>query len=586
MQITLDDISNAIREAVITTPVKRRVMIDNMDSVLKPQQKSVVEECLLKGNGGMSIPMGEGKTRTSIVLGLELRKRLGKKTPVLAVMKKSLIGEWEKEVDLCFGDALKVLVLHPSYIKNLDEKILPINDYDLVLTTVDTLGKYYRKGLVESLFVEKIIENEGMFGQHLINLYNTPINPLLSIPNSGFVLYSTFWSCLIVDEVQLYTNIETDYCRSIGALCAHHRWALSGTMFNEPKASKMLGYFVIIGDQYFPRTLPLAQVAIRSREFTGYARTLVERRKDTLTYTIPPIHEITITHNLSKEEEKLYVSIRGVMQNIKKEHQKYKQARDVGHMREFGSYLLATLTYLRQLIVCPLLPLAKVALDSTSLSSKSKLSQMLSQNTKELGLEEWLSNPQSIYSSRVKEALKTLDSHPKARIVVFTCFRTVLNLMMHCEKENLMSSRPHFTVEGSDSIKKRKETMTAFSKSDNGILFLTYDIGAEGLNLQSAAVALIVDYWWNDGKTQQAMARIARQGQMNPAIHIYYFTSNTQVENAILHKHADKLSILNDLRSGSTNKKINKLSLEDIVKIITSTEVYATLKLVRDIKAM
>jgi len=554
----------------------------NAYNILNEKQKSVFRECLEKNNGGISLPMGEGKTLLSIVLGLQIRENLKSKIPFLAIMKKTLIGGWETEIEKFFGKKLRVLVLHSSYIKDLTTTTINLENYDIILTTINVVTKYYKLGQIEPLFVEKVIENEGMFNQHIINLYNTPHTPLLGITNSGFILYSTKWSCVIVDEVQLYTNIETDYCRSLGSLCAHHRWVLSGTMFDEPKITKILGYFVIIGDEYFPRTLPMASLAIRSSDFTGYSRTLVERNKSNLTYTLPPIREETICHNLSKEEEKLYMSIRGIMQKLQVEHNKHKQQRNVAQMREFGSYIMATIIYLKQLVVCSLIPVAKAAIDSADLASKSKLSVIMNKSFEELGLKAWLDNEASIYSSRFKEVLKVINSHPKARIVIFSCYRTVLDLLMYCEQ----SGRPKFTINASESIKKRKETMIEFAKSDNGAFYLSYDIGAEGLNLQAGSVVIMMDHWWNDGKSTQAMSRVARQGQINPEVFVYFFTSNTQMENVIFQKHSDKLSILHDLREGSTQKKVKTLNVNEIVRIVTTNEVYTSMKAVREIKGV
>ena len=68
-----------------------------------------------------------------------------------------------------------------------------------------------------------------------------------------------------------------------------------------------------------------------------------------------------------------------------------------------------------------------------------------------------------------------------------------------------------------------KLTARTLKKSKNGILLLTFGIGANGLNLQCADTVLIADFWWNADKTRQAIARILRYGQEATCINIYYY---------------------------------------------------------------
>ena len=57
------------------------------------------------------------------------------------------------------------------------------------------------------------------------------------------------------------------------------------------------------------------------------------------------------------------------------------------------------------------------------------------------------------------------------------------------------------------SSKERTKLIKNFENSKNGIFFLTYQLGAEGLNLQFASTVLLVNYWWNSSKTSQANGR-------------------------------------------------------------------------------
>jgi len=542
--------------------------LDKALTQLTPIQKVLVQECLEKKSGGLSLPMGEyGKTFLSLAVSLIQRRNLPTpKLPVLVVVGKTLVGGWIAEIKKFFGDSLNYTILHKDYLKDIDAFV---PEYDLVIVTINNLQKAYKAGDVESHFVMKELINEGRFNQHTINYYYNPDVPFLSVPRGLMVLFSVKWSCVIIDEVHKYTNITTGACQSVGALCTHHRWALSGTIFDEPKTEKILGYYVIIGDETFPRSLPDAKKFVKSRRFRGYEASTVYRGRNK-EMILPEITEHTITHKLFPEEELLYTSIRKVMTKIHEEYQKYKAEENTVKTREFGSYLLAVLTYLRQSVVCPLIPITKVILDASDLKCKSELSRYMMNELQTLELGEWLSDKGSVRSSRIQEVIKVINNHPNERIIVFTCSRKGLNVVKYYVDAEC--GRPSFVVDAKMTGSQRSKTFEDLAASDNGVLFLTYEIGAEGHNLQCANVVLIVDFWWNDGKTQQATHRAYRPGQTKDCV-VYYFMSNTGVEQAIFAKQADKLKVLGELKIGKKYSKVKKLRVQELIKMIEEKDI-------------
>jgi SNF2 family DNA or RNA helicase len=122
------------------------------------------------------------------------------------------------------------------------------------------------------------------------------------------------------------------------------------------------------------------------------------------------------------------------------------------------------------------------------------------------------------------------------------------------------------------STTKRAKVLEDFNKpSDNGmghILLLTYELGCEGLNLQVSNTVLLLDFYWNDAQTQQAIARVLRFGQMADTVNIYMFTANTAIESAMFEKHDLKLMIIDELSKGAAKTKLKKIKVEDIIRII------------------
>ena len=529
-------------------------------------QKEILNECLVKKSGGLSLTMGSGKTIISIVLALEQTKIT--KQPILIVVSKTLVESWVSEIKKFFNDSLKYIVFHSNYIKSMNDYVFDEN-INLIITTPEVLSKYYKLENIEDKFIKKEIINQGRFNQHVINVYNIPLQPYTLNKLGGSFLYSTIWGCLIVDEVQNFTKVSTLKCQSIASLCAKNRWALSGTMFNEPNPERILGYYLIINDQKFPRTLPYATALIRSTLFQGFNSSLV-CRKENPSFIKPKINQRIVAHNLSAEEEKLYMTMKVIMMTVNKKVKEYKMIGDDTNARRFGTYLLAMICYLRQCVICSIIPIATVAIDMTDFQNKSSLSDMLSKEIKLQNLDKWFEDIESVKSSRFRETLKIINSHKNENIVIFSCFRTVIDIF----RTFLPSDRKIFTISSTMTTKKRAQILEKFSEiSENGlghILLLTYDIGSEGLNLQVANTVILLDYYWNDGKTSQSVARVLRYGQKSKEVNIYYLTSNTAIEKAIFEKQDVKLRMINELETGRVQTTIKRIQVKDIINIINN----------------
>lgn len=542
-------------------------------------QKDVIEECLVKQSGGLSLTMGSGKTIISILLGLQQIKKLN--NPILVVCSKTLVESWVFEIKKFFKDDLEYIILHPAYIKKFNDFELN-KDVKVVITTPEVISKAYKNDNISSKFIKREIVNEGRFGQHFINIYNRPETPYSKIYFGGSILFSNHWGCLIVDEIQNYTKISTLRSQGIASICAYHRWGLSGTMFNEPSTERILGYYCILNDKEFPRSLPATEKYIKSDYFKGFNRSLVIRKTNP-TFIKPKINEYIVSHELSSEEQKLYMSMKLIMNIIRKKIQQFKRVEDTINTRKFSTYLLAIICYLRQSVVCSILPIATCAIDLYDFQNKSELSNLLMNEINKLDLNNFLNNKDSAKSTRIKNALSVINKHKNENIVVFTCFRTVLDIF----KTFIETDRKIFTITSTMSSKKRASVLEEFSKpnSKNGnILLLTYDIGSEGLNLQVANTVLLLDFYWNDGKTSQSIARVLRYGQTSEEVNIYFFTSNTAIEKAILDKHNLKLQIINELELGKQTKSIKRMNVKDIINIIDTEDTIHALEKLKNLK--
>lgn len=549
--------------------------MESMLSLLKENQKEIIAEALdtypngkyKRRNGGLELPLGYGKTRIGIVLGAMYNEG-----PLLFVCSKTLIANVVAELAK-FPPDFKYMIFGKHSIKNFDTFTLP-EEIKLVICSVDTLSIAYKTlDISQHVMHHEPLENRPI-GVKLC--YDNPKHPVLPPMAGHGVLYSTTWGAIVVDEIQTFTNITTDRARAIMAVFAKHRWGMSGTMFAEPKVERLLGFHVLL-DLPGPRSIP--DMAVVLKHYDGYQRYLISRKTNE-EFVQPTYIEEIVQHNLSHNEARLFTVIRNVLNEISKKVQVYKENHDVENTRRFSAYLLALIEYLRQSLVCPVVPMASVFWDMADFSIRNDLSEILSNKVIESGLKEWLDDEETIFSTRYRAIMQKIEKHtspqrdiltklraPSSNVLVFSCFRRTLQVFQHFLNERGYRT---FTISADMSSIRRAEVIREFDESVGGILLLTYDIGAEGLNLQSANVAILMDMFWNSSKMQQAIGRVFRPGQKAIEVLVYLFVSDTALESKIIEKNSVKLNMVRQLATGSSTVKIPRMTVDDIVKFVNA----------------
>jgi len=238
--------------------------------------------------------------------------------------------------------------------------------------------------------------------------------------------------------------------------------------------------------------------------------------------------------------------------------------------------------YLRQALVCPMLPIASVIVSSCDFHNRAPLSRVILNELKYLNLESWINDENSVMSSRMIEIIKRIDDHHADKVILYGCFTSFMSIMeYYLKKSNDENKRQVFILKASMSVNARKLVLQEFEKSENGILLLTYLLGAEGLNLQFASTVLLADFWWNASKIQQAIGRIFRFGQIRDEINVYFFTSETGIEKILFLKQKAKLALVEEIKTGSVKVKIPNIKMDQIIRLIGLDE---NEKLMRDIR--
>lgn len=543
--------------APIILPTKEELIKIGM-KYLTPFQVDIVNECVEKGNGGMSLPMGTGKTIISTIVSLmQVIKYIDGK--ILVIAAKSLINTWKEELLKFFGNSIKFEIFHKESIKN---NVNWVPTGDIIITTPETVSKIYTKLGINVMF--SYTERPENFGPE-VKYYRVPENPYLSHTSGDGYLYSIKWGSIIVDEAHNYLNPKSARCLAVASLCSHHRWLLSGTLLAEPKSEKLLGYHLMLNHPGSPRNLPGFKEYIYSDDYKGISNTFV-KRDENIDFHPPKINKQIISHSLSKTEALIYTNVKTLLGILKNRLKEYKRNNDKVNTKKFSSYIMGMITHMRQCLVCPLIPITTVAIDVADLEQRSELSEIFMNHINQMGIDDWLNDINSLKSSRITSVCERVDQHKNERLIIFSCYRTVLDVI----NIFLPKDRPIFTIRGNDNIEKRKEIIENFRLSNNGIILLTYEIGANGLNLQCSSTALIVDFWWNKGKSDQAVSRLLRPGQQSAIVNLYYFTSNTGMENAIFKLQESKLSMGEEILTGRMTTTIQKIRVDDIIRLINT----------------
>lgn len=558
----------------ITLQSQAQLALSMGQAKLTQYQKEIIDEVLTLGNCGMSLAMGTGKTLLSLIVILTHYIKNGK--PALVVVSKTLLSAWTKEIEKFFGDAFNYAILHKDYMLKDEYENFNINSVKLlntkkvgvpllILTTPEVTTKVYIKCLIEYNYIRKVIVNEGMFGQYEVTYYNRPTEPFSGNSFGPALLYARCWGVLIVDEGQEYLKITTNRSRSIAAICSIRRYILSGTMIKNPTPENILGFHMILNIKTFPNNLPDATKLLQSNAFEGLKRNMVVREKKLETFEI--IEEVIHT-DMNPDEQNIYLLLKVIIFDITNQLDEMKRRGETLEYRALSAKRMAVITYLRACIISPLLAIASISLDMADLACKNEVTRLFMQKLDELHMLDYLNDTESLLSSRIQSLLKVLSKHSK--VIVFTCYRTACNLLTYCIDKYI--GKKTLTLDGDMSIDKRGEVITTFNELEDVVLLLTFNIGSTGLNLQSADTVCIFDYDWDLGTTQQALARIARQGQLARKIYFYYFVSNNGMEKAIFKKQKDKKMLIDEYAEGGSVLKVEKFKTEDIINILRSEE--------------
>lgn len=434
--------------------------------------------------------MGLGKTIQIIALLEHLRSHQSDR--VLLILPASLIGNWEKEINR-FTPEMPVCVLHGTAATKDPEAFL----VEPVFLTITTYGMAVR------------------------------------VP----ALMEIRWDLIILDEAQAIKNPGTKRTKTIKALKAKTRIAMTGTPI-ENHLSDLWSLFDFLDGGLLGS----------AKKFTGFTKSL---KKDPTGYTrlrnlVNPFilrrlkTDATIISDLPDKIEIKEYPLLSKKQTVLYQNQ----------VRELAQKIKETVGIARKGLV---------------LSSIIKLKQICNHPDQYLG--------QNLYKRDHSGKFEMLASicetiyEKRERVLVFTQFKELTDPL--AQFLEAIFHRPGLVLHGGTPVALRTDLVEAF----NGEVYVPFMVlslkaGGVGLNLTGANNVIHFDRWWNPAVENQATDRAFRIGQTRDVM-VHKFITLGTIEEKIDTMIEEKNLLAEDIIQASGEGWITELDNEQLLKLLS-----------------
>lgn len=343
------------------------------------------------------------------------------------------------------------------------------------------------------------------------------------------------WHTLVLDEAQAIKNSRSKTSIAIANLTADWTVALTGTPV-ENHLGELWSLFHVVSPGVFGGwssfrdrfASPIekdndldtrAALANRLKPF------VLRRTKNEVLTELPARTEMNLYVDLSKEERKIYDTIRlDAISDIK------AIAKD-DDVKDARFKILAAMTRLRQIACHP------VMVDEDYEGGSAKLDCLI-------------------------ETMRNLQSEGH-RVLIFSQFVKHLALIRAALDENSVT---YEYLDGATPAAKRQEAVDRFQSGNADAFLISLKAGGTGLNLTAADYVIHMDPWWNPAVEDQATDRAHRMGQTKPVM-VYRIVSRGTIEQEILKMHDEKRDLAAGVIDGTA--VAGKLSNEDLIEMLT-----------------
>ena len=383
---------------------------------------------------------------------------------------------------------------------------------------------------------------------------------------------------MTLDEAQYIKNAATKASKSVRAITAAHRFALTGTPI-ENRLSELwsiidflmpgiLGSYAHFRERF---ELPILSgdesVQAKLQAFVGPF--ILRRLKSQVLKDLPDKIENVITVQLSGEQRKLYAALE---QQLRSVILKQKPADfNTGKIQ-----ILAQLTKLRQVCCDPRLLYENAAGTGDALAGAGSSDTGVKQSVKHAAssasassLANHTAKSSKVSSAKLDAIAELVDSCRDAgrKMLIFSQFTSYLDLIAERLRANGVA---YDVITGATPKQRRLELVDQFNRDETPVFLISLKAGNTGLNLTGACVVIHADPWWNAAAQNQATGRAHRIGQTQD-VNVYQIVAKDTIEERILNLQRSKTDLATrfvDAASSSTGRSMAALTKDDLLALL------------------
>lgn len=550
---------------LITKPVK---LFPHQLQALEWMKKRQLQSLNGILGGIVCLKQGLGKTLLAITHGLITPK--DENFPNLVITTKTLLNEWKDHgFEQFFGDKVKVLYMHPDFGKYEYTTRNDIIEYDFICTTYDVVYNTWKKyKYIEDTVIRG---SEDTIQSGKIIQINCRTRTQSNNPRRyGYkLLFSTPWENVYCDESQRFVNPTTAIYKAILSVYGKFKWCLTGTPVRNYDTD-IWSQFRFCGYEGITKPKEWSKHRIHAMRRDRLTDAIFSMNYDGANVKLPEKLIYRSIININDKELECYQYVLGEARHIYDEM--------MNDMVSFAN-VLALFTKLRQCCIAPYL--------LTTFSKKDYKSDVDLENDRQIvnglnglrrgPLSEWILDKHGtagIRSAKITAILSCLSSIPSdEKVLIFSSYTSALELITYACDE-LLPEFNYVQIDGSVKGSTRRETLDDFKTNPNiQGLFMTYKIGAMGLNLIEANHVILIEPWWAPDIHEQGISRAWRTGQTKDVM-VYQIVINAQdtgdrnIEQRILELCEMKESLAKEILSGSKRKVSTKLDKATLGKLL------------------
>lgn len=345
---------------------------------------------------------------------------------------------------------------------------------------------------------------------------------------------------MFIDEAQFIKNPKSLNARSVKAVRAKHRFALTGTPI-ENSLSELWSIFDFLMPSFlfhhnkfvnlYEKPIMRDENQERMQDLSAKIRPFILRRmKKEVLEELPDKVETNIVTDMTEEQRKVYLSyLQESRELFDDEFLKEEDAKDTPVNR---IKILSVLTRLRQICCHPSTFIENYHGDSGKLETLMELVE------------------------------QTLESNH--RMLIFSQFTSMLKII---EERLNQQGISYFYLDGSTDPSKRMEYAKRFNDGEKNVFLISLKAGGTGLNLTGADTVIHYDPWWNPAVEDQASDRAYRIGQESK-VQVFKLVTKNSIEEKIL-KLKEKKKELSDSVILSDEVFLNKLTKEELRELFS-----------------